>query len=632
VGLLDRLRRSRRGSSAPTPEGSRAFPDRYGPADVESRPLDAGRVDVRPRGAAEGHEVPAVLGEILSLCTTFGTLDRHAARIAALLRPRPGAPDRVSVRLYLDDLVRLGLLARHAEFHKRILAAPPEAPPGPIGLVAVLACDRPSLLEASLGAWLENRRRTGRTCETVVLDDSKDAGSRDRARALAAGLAGRSGAPVAYAGREERQRFAAALARESGVAPEVVEFALLDPEGIGRTTGANRNAFLLHAAGRMALSADDDTTVRMAACPAPRPGLRVVSAGDPTEFWFHDGVDAARAAASFAAVDPLAIHERLLGRSLAACVRDLAGECPGDLDVDDAGSRAIARLPGDAGRVVVTAAGQAGDSGMAVPVHYLTLRGPSRERLVEDYERFRLTRGVVRVAPRHAVCESGPFVSAQSAYDHRLPLPPFIPVLRNQDGLFAVTLGVCSPDGFIGHVPFAVEHAPPAARAFAPEDLVRPLGRVSMTDVLTFCVLDGAPPSGARSMEERLTTLGRHLRTLGSRPPEEFGRMVHKYRRGRNEATVAWLSDSLALHRRQPEAWARDVDAALKRLGERDEGADSWTPSDLARGREGVEARRLALRLVGSFGRLLEAWPALVAAAGRLRDRGVHVAEGPAAS
>jgi hypothetical protein len=630
VGFLDRWRKRPGAPPAAAPVASDAADERFGPAGAEVRPPDAGRAEVRLPGTTEVHALPAVVAEILSLCSTFDTLDGHAARVASVLRSRPAAPDRVSVRLYLDDLVRLGLLARRPEFRARVLAAPPETPPDPIDLVAIPTCDRLPLLESALGAWLANRRRTGRTHETVVLDDSRDAGVRDRARALAARLTRRFAAPVSYAGREERRRFISALVTESGVDRGVIEFALLDPEGMGYTTGANRNAFLLHAAGRMALSSDDDTTVRLAACSAPLRGLRVVSTDDPSEFWFYDDVDSARAAASFVDVDPLAVHERLLGRSLAACARDLAGESPGDLDVDDAGSRAIACLPANAGRVVVTAAGQAGDSGMAMAAYYLMLRGPGRERLVEKYERFRLTRGVVRVARRHTVCESGPFVSAQSTYDHRVLLPPFMPVLRHEDGHFVSTLGACSPDGFIGHVPFAVEHVPPVARAFAPDDLVRPLATTSLAAVLRPCVLQCAFPPDARSLDARLRVLGRHLRTLAGQPLEEFGRAVRKHRRTRCDIALAWLNGSLALYGRQPEAWARDVDEALTRLRESGDGEDSWTPSDLAQGRDGGEARRLALRLVGRFGLLLEAWPDLVSAARRLRERGIRLAGPPA--
>jgi hypothetical protein len=146
-----------------------------------------------------------------------------------------------------------------------------------------------------------------------------------------------------------------------------------------------------------------------------------------------------------------------------------------------------------------------------------------------------------------------------------------------------------------------------------------------------WCVAAAAEPPDARRPEDRMRAVGGRLRALADRPLEEFGRYVFERHRERLRGQVATLAGSLALHGRQPEAWARDVDEAVRRLRERVAADDdSWTFSDLAGARAGGEARRLGQRLVGEFGRLLEAWPDLFAAARRLQERGIRPADPPA--
>jgi hypothetical protein len=54
---------------------------------------------------------------------------------------------------------------------------------------------------------------------------------------------------------------------------------------------------------------------------------------------------------------------------------------------------------------------------------------------------------------------------------------------------------------------------------------------------------------------------------------------------------------------------------------------DYVVPIDLRHGRDVEEARRLSQELVAKFGELLEAWPTIVAAAGRLRANGCRLTD-----
>jgi len=54
---------------------------------------------------------------------------------------------------------------------------------------------------------------------------------------------------------------------------------------------------------------------------------------------------------------------------------------------------------------------------------------------------------------------------------------------------------------------------------------------------------------------------------------------------------------------------------------------DYLVPRDLRHGRDAEEARRLSQELVARFGELLEAWPAIAAAARRLRANGCRLTD-----
>ena len=56
-------------------------------------------------------------------------------------------------------------------------------------------------------------------------------------------------------------------------------------------------------------------------------------------------------------------------------------------------------------------------------------------------------------------------MSIHCGLDNRLALPPFMPVLRNGDGVFAQVLKACQPRHLIAHLPVAALHLPGEQRA-----------------------------------------------------------------------------------------------------------------------------------------------------------------------
>jgi len=463
----------------------------------------------------------------------------------------------------------------------------------------------PSLL-ACLESYLANCRRHGRSPEFVVTDDAPTAEAQDQTRAALQGLEKHAGARIRYAGCREKNRFAELLARESAVPLEIIDFALFGDNRCALSTGANRNSLLLDTIDSLVLSVDDDTRCRTAAPDDADQTLAFFSGYDPTEFWFF--ADRARAleSVSFSDGDVLRCHESLLGDAVAD-------------EGEPAGSR-----------VTITLHGLLGDSGMSSPRYYLGLTGPSRERLVESPAAYQsaFRSREVRRSVRRPTISTGPFaMTTFFGFDNRVLLPPFFPVERNSDGIFGIILQKCMKGSHIAFLPSVLLHEPAAERMFEPDQIWTDAGSVRMADVVMACVFASGAGGEHLIDSTRLVQLGTHLRSVGSLKLVDFEAYVRRQQQYRTMAFITALQSHLQTYGTLPRFWADDVKRMIEVLSTATIATDYVVPIDLRRGREIEEARRLSQELVAKFGELLEAWPAIVAAAGRLRMNGCRVTD-----
>jgi hypothetical protein len=469
-----------------------------------------------------------------------------------------------------------------------------------IASVGVPTRDRTDALERCLTGFLDNGRRHGRTHDYVVVDDSPSPEVRGRNRALLQSLRRRYGAELSYAGPEEKARFAAALVR-AGLPADAVAFALLNPEDCPVTTGGSRNALLLHGVGDLLLQTDDDTLCRYVPVPGALPGLARSPRFDPTEFWFFAEGEALPPATADEE-DGLAVHEQLLGT-------DVAGA--------------------PSGRVLLTAAGLVGDAGMGSPVYLLALEGSSRERLLRDERAYRhaLThRRVLRAAPGATVCAGAFCMAPNLGLDHRRMLPPFLPVQRNQDGVFGALVRACFPGGLFGFLPWAVLHLPPAPRPWSADDLGERAACLRTGQIVQALVGACASGAGRADARDNLRALGTALTELGALRLADFEDVVRRVLRRHLDRLAAGLEGRLQQFGGSPDYWADDVRCVVGALRQALGNENTFGAVDLQEAFGVAEARPRLRRLVGRFGGLLRAWPDMVEAARQLRAAGFRPA------
>jgi hypothetical protein len=558
-----------------------------------------------------------------------GEAGREQVRIAIMQTFPLGSEQGGTIREHLHALAQSGVLTSRADligyFQPRV---DPLAPARPIAVFGVPTRDRVQSLARCLRSYLEYDRHYGRTTEYVVIDGSHGPDTRQANRQLLCSLADYYGAEVSYAGLEEIRRFARELVRYGGLPGTTVEFGLLNPEGCPVTTGGSRNALLLHAVGETLLQVDDDTTCQLTPAPDAREGLAFSSLYDPTEFWFPvesgpllpDGPATGR--------DILALHERMLGRSLSDCLAQLP---PGaDFDLNQTTAAFFRRLDRQEGRILVTSAGVVGHSGMGSSLYLLSLAGASRDRLLCSegvYRQALAHQRVLRVVPRPTVCDGAYCMGLNLGLDNRQLLPPFLPVQRNQDGVFAALLRGCRPDGYFGFLPWALCHEPPDQRSSNQDDLWQSAAGLRTGQIIQ-ALIPSIPASPAGTdCKLSLRALGGTLEEWGALPPGDFEELLRLRICGLLSKQALHLAELLRQYQGLPVFWGRDARQLLARLQEALPCRQYVVPSDLRAVAEEGETGKFFQRLVRRFGQLLHCWPDLVEVARMLRIRGIRLAE-----
>ncbi|HVK17090.1 MAG TPA: hypothetical protein VM533_09075 [Fimbriiglobus sp.] len=558
--------------------------------------------------------------QLLGVCRTFAPLDIHARRGCLAL----GYPldhegwlcDRLAA------LTASGLLVPYGQIQALLDASIPSTP-APVTVIGIPTRDRPDMLARSAADLARSARDAYRSVELVVADGSARPESRAANRRVLEELRDTFPGEVRYIGATERERYVVELIR-AGADPDAARFALLPDESLF-AAGANRNLLALHAAGRVLLQMDDDGFSRTAAVPDARTGLAFTSHPDPTEFWFLPGVPTDGELG--APADVAGIHEALLGRGLAD---SLAAVPAGSVDLDGADAPFFLRLRAAGGRVRVTTAGVAGDSGMGTAAYYLMLRGASRDRLhsSEDVYRAAVSGGpVVRAVTRPTVTAGSVCMAGNLGLDLRSPLPPFPPVLRNEDGVFGAIVQTCCPSAFMGHLPAAVWHLSPGPRTNSPGLLDRWTDGIRSEHLLIALVRACAPAAPSTDERRNLRILGEGLAGLSSLPAGEFRAMIRATAWDLMAGMAGQLTGLLEEYGEEPMWWANDVKRLTTRLRDQATVEHYGVPTDLRSGANPDEALDRFRGLVGRYGHLLTHWHDLAETAADLRFQGVVPAQ-----
>ncbi|MDQ3666520.1 MAG: hypothetical protein M3410_08060 [Acidobacteriota bacterium] len=645
---------------------TRAPVKRYRHSDVISFPAGNGSALVYCRVNRTSNLLPAYVADLLNHCNVFRTLDEHAWNISLafelsqdrtafliselstrmLLAPVARLLGRFrdfaykhkfrsevhqshveSIKQELQKFVEAGLLISDADLlaQRKRLDTYHHAHES-ISTIGVLTHNRPDSLSRCLISYIENCKKHGRENDFVVVDDSVEQSVREDTRQMLRLLKAKYGTEIAYAGFEEKKKYSEELIAEGGLPPDVLNFALFDVESCGHTIGANRNALLLHTVGDMFFSADDDTVCSITSSPeAVVNNLAFCSRIDPTDFWFFTERKTALESVTVLEKDILGIHEQLLGKDLSMCIG--TWDKSSEVSLDQANPQFLRELQSGSGKVLITMTGLVGDSGMWSPIGQLRLTGDSYERLTKTilaYNSAFTSREVIRVVNRTTISSGDLCMAYAIGFDNRTLLPPFFPVYRNEDGLFARTLKLCFERGYVGYLPWAVMHLP-QKRNYSQADRWEKPSTHRVCNVVLACLQSFNFPFGMIGSEDKLRALGKHLMYLGNSSSSAFDEFVRIGLWHMKSISITLLEEELISRKGAPDFWSDDVLKHLDLLRQSLLHGVGEPPNDLFEGRSADEAHHLTKRLIFKFGQLLYWWPEIVASAKRLRAQGTRL-------
>lgn len=307
------------------------------------------------------------------------------------------------------------------------------------------------------------------------------------------------------------------------------------------------------------------------------------------------------------APDALGLHEQFLGSSVAAVAARLSGPA----SLRGAGPFLTDAIQHRPVRIAATALGLAGDAASDCLGFLALVSGGDTEQRMVARAPLPPSREVLRRPEFPVLCQGVYLMTFCHAVDTALPLPPYFPVDRGEDQTWQRLLHFTLPDTVVAHLPLAVRHRPAGERRYGPDAYRDPCARFP-ANALLLGLLGLAPPPAATDPDVRLAAMARHLADAAGSAPRFRALAEGAWRayliHHRNLAATA-----LGTRTGYP-AWWHETLAAVQADLDRRLAAPADVPLDYAGrlGPDALEAQRLDLL---RYAALLEAWPALRAAA-----------------
>jgi hypothetical protein len=542
-------------------------------------------------------EVDAHVPHLLSLCQGGRTFDGH---LMMLTRSEPGI-DPAALRGALDGLVREGLLRSCSESEAAVVTIPPSTR---ITTVGIITADRPDALKRCAQSIISHCDPYGRRPAILIVDGSRQPQNRAANRQTALDIGASCDHTLSYVGPDEIARLCELLAR-GNVPNSLLSFALS-----GGTAGCNRNVLLLLSAGQDILTVDDDVVFDTWTLPECAEGLTLSGHSDEREWNFFRGRREVVSAIALVTVDLLAAHEALLGQPLHSLVDDSIQPA----EADQACTHMLSALRSGRGDYAVRATftGIAGDSGTYCSGKLLFSSGSTKERLTSSrlsYELAMTSREVLRIAKRNLVTHDSNCMATCMGLSNRTALPPFMPVGRNQDGVFGATLGFAEPTALFGHLRYGVLHESDRAPAYSvPITLSASQTRVSD---LVLSVLGLRSATLSQSGGDRLRRLGNALHELSDLKPADFWRCASGAVIDAKCQELARTYATVAQKGGYPDYWVKDLDEYRRTFVASAVRPDFGLPIEFRGGANLVDGFRETQSFCRSLGDLCGVWPTL---------------------
>lgn len=224
-----------------------SIPENFCRTDVVSLPAGRAGYLVYSKTDHSLHLLPAPAADLLNVCATFRPLAEHAQsgyNFLEVVQPGPADLREQFVIAQLEELRRRGLLVPESSLKQFYCEHGEPEVNAKISSVGVVTHDRVKSLKRCLISFIDHAKQHGRAHNFIVMDDFQRSAATGTTAEMLHSIKKAHGVEIRYAALLEREQFAKELVKESGLPPDVVNFALFDTERVGSPIGANRNALL----------------------------------------------------------------------------------------------------------------------------------------------------------------------------------------------------------------------------------------------------------------------------------------------------------------------------------------------------------------------------------------------------
>jgi hypothetical protein len=190
-------------------------------------------------------------------------------------------------------------------------------------------------------------------------------------------------------------------------------------------------------------------------------------------------------------------------------------------------------------------------------------------------------------------------------YDAEGILPPFLPHIRNDDGIWAYMVRAAYPDSAICHLPFAISHGPnshpPLPSEYSRLPVITANGLIHM--LIAFCTTRVQ----ADSAEEYIKMLGKELTAIASLSKKEWRELTKELFVLLQHSHLLQLEQKLAEFWNMPFYWVDDLRLHINNIKQSLPTCTPWLPLEFQQFGDNTET--FFLEYLRRSGELFQAWP-----------------------
>lgn len=478
-----------------------------------------------------------------------------------------------------------------------------------IRILGIPTRNRAKLLARCVQSFARNFHQNHRECVIHIVDDSDKNVEFNQYQQNIEEICRRYKVETLWIDRVCRHQLAENIAKTSGIPLNITKFILLGDLRCDFRVGGSRNTLLLLAAGKRSVQVDDDIVCRVIPSPdIDAIGIALSSEADCNEYWFCNNTeDIMTKQECRKKIDFLSLYETLLGKHTSALIRSHK-----NVNIDYLGEALLEHIGQPEAHIAVTYLGILGDSGMYWHWPRLLLEGDSFKRLVENgssYTNYVRARKIMRGTSQKTISSNAFCMAGNIGLDTCRFLPPFMPVQRNEDGIFGQLLHLCFKKISRGYMPYAVFHDPPNQSANIDLSYLLSVGPLRTNDILGAILGVQSQWPFSSDPSHNLSIIGQYLFDLSQLPIHHFKAKLRSICCDFIRMRVTYVQEGINSKIDAPQYWQKDAKQVLANFETLLLREDLCVPCDLP----GSISERLTLfqELLGKFGQVLIHWPVI---------------------